>query len=351
MTGGELLVVAGTAAVLSWIAVGRVAAAARDRSLLDVPTDRSSHTTPTPRGGGIGIVAAIAATLLAVALLRGDPSLAALAVPVVAACVVGFVDDRRSLAPAPKMLLLLVVAALALPVARLREVELPFVGVLDLGVLSVPLTLFWLSGFANAFNFMDGINGISGFTAVVCGTTLALATSRAGDAPTAALAAACAGAGLGFLPRNFPSARIFMGDSGSLPLGLLLAMAGVRAATPPSPGSEPALPFPAVVLVVGPYVFDVTFTLVRRALRGAPLGQAHKEHLYQRLARIAGSHATATLVVGAVTAAAAGLALVYGRLGDAAKCLSLTVPPALLLASAPWVLRRDPAARSPEPPR
>src|SRR6185503_11970837 len=88
-----------------------------------------------------------------------------------------------------------------------------------------------------------------------------------------ATALACAG----FLPFNFPKARIFMGDAGSLPLGLLLAWLAVRA------NETGALPFPASILVLGPFLFDVTFTLIRRARAGKNLGEAHKDHLYQRV--------------------------------------------------------------------
>lgn len=341
MTAAVPLAAFAVAAVLSWVGVGRALAFARSRELLDVPNPRSSHTLPTPRGGGLGIVAAVVATVAAWGAWRGEWLLAAPAIPLVCACLVGFADDRRAMRPAPKMGLLLLAAATALPTATVHEVTLPFAGTVPLGVLAVPLSLFWLVGFSNAFNFMDGIDGISGSVTLVAAGAIAWAAAGAGDEPTAVLAAAGAGAALGFLPWNFPRARIFMGDSGSLPLGMLLAMAAAQASARPAPGAARALEFPAAVLLVGPYVFDVAFTLWRRAREGKRIGEPHREHLYQRLSRRLGSHAAATLAVAGATAATSALALAYGGLGDLAKCLSLTAPPLLLLVSARILLRSE----------
>lgn len=335
------------AAVLAWFAVGRVLGFA-ERRLLDVPNARSAHAAPTPRGAGLGIVAAIVVCVAAEALRGGDASVAALALPTLAACAVGFLDDRKSLAWAPKLALLVVATALVLPFAVVREVAVPYAGTLDLGALAAPLTVLWLCGFANAFNFMDGLNGMSGFTALVSGAGFCAAGLLAGDPATAFLGAVVAGAGAGFLPWNFPRARIFMGDSGSLPLGTLLAATAVIAARRTG-GGAPTLEFPAGVLLLGPYVFDVGFTLIRRAAQGKPLGQAHNEHLYQRLSRGLGGHAPSTLTVAALSAGTASLALAYASFGDLGKVLSLLVPPAVLLACVPFVFRlealrrRDPA--------
>jgi UDP-GlcNAc:undecaprenyl-phosphate GlcNAc-1-phosphate transferase len=294
-----------------------------------------------PRGGGVGIVLAIAACGAAWTAHTGDLTDA---VPFAAAFVtalVGLADDRRPMAWPPKLLLLLGAASLALPAATVRTVGVPFAGEVDLGVLAVPLSLAWLCGFANAFNFMDGIDGISGLTALVAGAAFSLAGWLAGDAATAFLGAATAGAAAGFLPWNLPKARIFLGDSGSLPLGLLLAVLAVRVATPHAPGAAPAMAFPAALLLLGPYLFDVTFTLVRRAREGKPLGLAHKEHLYQRLARAWGSHPRSALAFAALTCATAALAFAYGSLGDAGRAVSLLAPPLALLASAPRVFEAE----------
>jgi UDP-GlcNAc:undecaprenyl-phosphate GlcNAc-1-phosphate transferase len=237
------------------------------------------------------------------------------------------------------MLLIVAAAALALPTATLHAVDLPWYGRLALGPLALPLSAFWLVGFTNAFNFMDGINGIAGTTLVISGAAFAVAGAQHGDPDTMLSGALLAGGGLGFLPWNFPRAKIFMGDAGALPLGLLLAVTAIRASRDDAFGSPMSLPFPACVLLVGPYLFDVTFTLFRRWRRRQPLAQAHKEHLYQRLARGLASHTKATLLVGAVEVATACLGVTYGSRGDLGRTLSLLLPTVALLAAVPWILR------------
>lgn len=331
MTPLSILVTFSVSGMVSWLAVGRALAYARSNAVLDVPSSRSAHTTPTPRGGGVGIVFTIMAALVAQSIRHGDGTLVAVALSVLFAAAVGFTDDRRSLPPLTKLALLTAAALIALPAATVRTAHVPYLGTVDLGVLAIPLSLVWLTGFSNAFNFMDGVNGIAALTALVSGLGFAVAGHLAGDEVTAFLGALTAGAALGFLPWNFPHARIFMGDSGSLPLGLLLAIVAARAARPVPPHGVPVLPFAASVLLLGPYVFDVTLTLISRALQGRRLTQAHSDHVYQRLARARGDHSVASLTFASFSAITSVLALVYGGLGDFGRVLCLVVPLVSLL--------------------
>lgn len=353
MTAGDLLLVGAAAAGLTAVCVGIFLVYARRRALVAIPEARSSHTVPTPVGGGVGIIVAILGILAATGWFTSPWLPAALLV----ATATGFADDRSALSPRPKMLLIVAAAALAVPHATIHGVDLPYAGHLDFGLLSVPLTLFWLVSFTNAFNFMDGINGIAGVTLVVTGSAFAVGGLGAGATETAVAGAVLAGGGAGFLPWNFPKAKIFMGDAGALSLGLLIAVTAIRASggqTGLDPAGAPApvvLPFPAAVLLVGPYVFDVSWTLIRRLREGKNLGQAHKEHLYQRLARGLGSHARSTLTFGAVEAGTAWLALTYASRDDLGRVLSLLLPLAALLVSVPWVLRSElRAERASRPP-
>lgn len=350
MSAAYPAVVAAVCAVLSWIGVAGALRYVRRKAVIDIPTDRSSHKVPTPRGGGLGFVTAGAVCFVAEAARRGDPAWALGALPVVAACAIGFADDRRPMSWPLKLVLMFGAAALALPLGRVESVELPYVGRLPLSVLSVPLTLCWICGFGNAFNFMDGVNGISGITAVVSGAGFATAGVVAGDERTAFLGALAAGMGAGFLPWNFPRAKIFMGDGGSLPLGTILAAAAVTAQIPAAPGAAPAIEFPASVLLLGPYMFDVTFTLRRRAREGKKLGQAHSEHLYQRLARGFGSHVPSALAYGGLAAGTSALAVAWRGWGDLGRLLSLILPPLALLASVPWVFARERSRAEPRNP-
>jgi UDP-GlcNAc:undecaprenyl-phosphate GlcNAc-1-phosphate transferase len=316
-------------------ATGLVLAVARRARHLDLPNERSSHAVPTPRSGGLGIVAA----LLVVPLAFPGAGLAP--VPALAiACVVGLLDDARGLAALPKLAGTLLAAAAALPFGVVAIAhDVPFAGGVALGLLAYPLTALWLALYANAFNFMDGIDGIASLTAAVAGAAFALAGARAGDEELAIWGAAVCGGSLGFLPWNFPRARIFLGDAGSLPLGLALAWCAVRA------NATGALAFPASMLLLGPFVFDVAFTLFRRWREGKRFGEAHREHLYQRLARRLGSHVKVSLLYAGFAAATSCLALAYGSFGPLGKLLSLVLPGAAMLGFALLVLRAERARR------
>ncbi len=303
--------------------------------LLAVPNARSSHSRATPSGGGLGIGFAAALLLPLAAWWLAVPWVALVAPAAAVACWCGRRDDRHTLRPRIKFLVLTVAACSLAASAHVDAADVPFVGRVGLGPLALPLTVFWLAGFANLFNFMDGIDGIAGLTAAVTGAVFAIAGLRGGDVALALEGGTLAAAALGFLPWNFPRARIFMGDTGSLVLGLLLADCAVRGA------QSGALPFPAGVLALGPFLFDATFTLARRALRGARLSEAHREHVYQRLARRVGRHPPVSLLYAGFAAGTGALALLYADRGEVGRLLSLLVPPASMLAFAIAVVRED----------
>lgn len=336
-----MAIVGAAVTVLSFLGVRVVLSVARRKELLDHPNERSSHTIPTPSGGGAGLAGAIALVLPVAALLGGTPELLWLLPAVVVACGLGIYDDARPLRAGAKLVALAVASAPVLGVALADRIHLPYLPTFSLAWASVPLTVFWLTGYSNAFNFMDGIDGIAGITAAVSGAVYALAGALASDAATALTGALVLGASLGFLPSNFPRARIFMGDAGSLPLGILLAANALLAADERGVAGAQALSFPASVLLLGPFLFDVVLTLARRAARGARLGQAHREHLYQRLSRQWRGHPRVSLLYGGFVVATGALALGYDRVGDLGKLVSLTVPVLTMLVFAVVVLRAD----------
>jgi UDP-N-acetylmuramyl pentapeptide phosphotransferase/UDP-N-acetylglucosamine-1-phosphate transferase len=253
---------------------------------LDRPNERSLHATPKPRIGGIGIMVGV---LLAFVLLRAEPLLAALAAGL---AIVSFLDDRSHV-PIGLRFGAHALAAVVFVVAAVPDLHPLWQAVLVLATI-------WMT---NLYNFMDGSDGLAGGMALFGFGAYALGAWLAGDVVMSAVAGAIAAAAAAFLAFNFPPAKVFMGDAGSIPLGFLAAALGVvgwRA------GHWPVW-FP--VLAFSPFIVDASVTLARRALRGERVWHAHKSHYYQRLVQLGWGHANTALAEYALMAAcgAAGL--------------------------------------------
>jgi UDP-GlcNAc:undecaprenyl-phosphate/decaprenyl-phosphate GlcNAc-1-phosphate transferase len=203
--------------------------------------------------------------------------------------------------------------------------------------VSAVVGFFWLAGYTNAFNFMDGINGISGVQAGVTGIGMAVVAGLAGGDwghPAVLGALIVAGAGIGFLPHNFPRARMFMGDVSSAPLGFLLAGLVWWAAS--DLGWWLLAP---LALLHANYVFDTGITLVRRVLRRESWHSAHREHFYQRMVRSGKSHAFTTGWEAALQIATAALMLIYLVAGLPGRLLLVGVVVGIWLAFFVWCER------------
>jgi UDP-N-acetylmuramyl pentapeptide phosphotransferase/UDP-N-acetylglucosamine-1-phosphate transferase len=231
----------------------------------------------------------MAGTLLAFALLRAEPLLAGL---VLALAVVSFLDDRSHL-PIGLRFAMHALAAVAFVAVALPE--LPPVW----QVVAV-LAVIWTT---NLYNFMDGSDGLAGGMALFGFVAYALGAWLAGDGIFAALAASAAAAAAAFLAFNFPPARVFLGDAGSIPLGFLAAALGLLG------WREEYWPVWFPVLVFSPFVLDASATLARRVLRGERFWQAHKIHYYQRLVQLGWGHRNTALAEYALMAACGGAAL------------------------------------------
>ena len=277
---------AGTAVARRW---------ALRRSLVDLPNARSSHTQPTPRGGGIAIVAVFvaAATVWAAYSDAGAWALwIAVVPPGLAVAAVGLRDDLR---PLPARVRLAVhVAAAAWLVWGLGG--LPPVHTLgspaDWGIAGHVLAVIAVVWVLNLYNFMDGIDGIAGAQAVfVAGASALLGGAQS---PAFVPLVVLAGASAGFLALNWPPARIFIGDAGSGFLGFVLAglLLANHAAAPPS--------IWLAVILLAVFLADATLTLARRVARGESPHAAHRSHAYQRLSRRWGAHRPVTLAACAV---------------------------------------------------
>lgn len=263
------------------------------RSLMDIPNGRSSHSVPTPRGGGVAIVLSFLAALPLLA------SVGVLAWPVMWAllgaggwvAVVGFLDDHGHIAARWRLLAHFIGAGWALGWLGGLPPLVIFGFDLDLGWLGYALAAFYLVWLLNLYNFMDGIDGIASVEAIcVClGGALLYLLLGEGGAALAPLALALAVAG--FLFWNFPPARIFMGDAGSGFLGIALGVLSLQAAW-----VAPQLLWSWLILL-GVFIVDATWTLFRRLLRGDKVYEAHRSHAYQYASREFGKHLPVTLAV------------------------------------------------------
>ncbi|MDO7895455.1 MraY family glycosyltransferase [Pseudomonas citrulli] len=266
------------------------------RSIIDIPNARSSHSIPTPRGGGVAIVVAFLATLPLLGQLGLVPLgyLVALGGAGALVAIVGFMDDHGHIAARWRLLGHFSAAAWALTwLEGLAPLSL-FGFSVDLSWVGHALAAVYLVWLLNLYNFMDGIDGIASVEAVLAcvGASVLYVLSGFTDLiwPPLILAAAV----LGFLFWNFPPAKIFMGDAGSGFLGIALGIMSLQAAW-----ASPAL-FWAWLILLGVFIVDATVTLIRRFLRGDKVYEAHRSHAYQFASRRYGRHRPVTLAVAAI---------------------------------------------------
>jgi UDP-N-acetylmuramyl pentapeptide phosphotransferase/UDP-N-acetylglucosamine-1-phosphate transferase len=252
---------------------------------VDVPSVRSSHSVPTPRGGGLPIAVGL---LAAVAITRSGAS-AAFAAAVGFFAVLGFLDDLRGLPVLRRLALQATGSAIA---AGLLIVPLHTAAVA--AALLAVAAAAWITGLVNVFNFMDGVNGISGVHALIAGVAYACYAEWGGYPFLLAASLAVAVSALLFLPWNVGRARVFLGDAGSYSLGAALAVLAADAVLR-------GVPVEAVLGPLALYLADTTWTLQRRIRTGERWLQAHRTHVYQRWCDAGWSHQEVTLLTGAVT--------------------------------------------------
>lgn len=322
----------GVAAVISAVIGGPVCRFLAGGNVVDRPGERSSHQRPTVRGGGLGVVAVVLGGGVCLGVSHGWMPLAGVLAAMLLLAGISFWDDLRSLGPWVRFTCHAVAAvvvvsslglwgsgvALGLEVGRVYPIP-PWLGLAG--------ACIWLAGYTNAFNFMDGINGLAALQAVIAGAGSGLLASLASglwDLPSALFAWMVAGAAAGFVPHNFPRARMFMGDVGSAPLGFLLAVTVLW--VPRDAGWWLVIP---LLLLHTNFVLDTGITLLRRVVRGERWYLPHREHFYQRLLRSGRTHAFVTLWEAGLQTVVLGLLVAYlhvgvpARIGIAAAILML----------------------------
>ncbi len=298
------VIVFGVVAVASYVFVYGLRRWAVQRAILDIPNQRSSHTIPTPRGGGAAISTLVIAVGILLVLLGQTQSLSHALIYLGGAAVIailGFRDDLHPLSSKMRFGIQGLVALVTIVgIGYFDRVNVPLLGDISFGILGALLTLVWIVGLTNAYNFMDGSDGLAGGIALCAGLAWAWLTRFDPFASTIALAIAAAS--LGFLGHNWSPAKIFMGDVGSTFLGYSFAVLPLLV--------KDHMPQASVVgvLLLWVFVFDTGFTMIRRWRRHENLLTAHRSHLYQRLIISGRSHRfiailyTALTILGAICA-------------------------------------------------
>lgn len=263
------------------------------RSIIDIPNARSSHSIPTPRGGGVAIVVAfvLALVLLGVFGMETWPVLVGYLGAGTLIAVIGFMDDHGHIAARWRLLGHFLAAIWALFWLGGLAPLTVFGYNLDLGWLGAGAAAFYLVWMLNLYNFMDGIDGIASAEAICACLGACLIYWLTGHAQLIYAPLLLCMAVAGFLVWNFPPAKIFMGDAGSGFLGIILGCLSLQAAWA---GSEFLF---AWLILLGVFVVDATFTLIRRLVRGDKVYEAHRSHGYQFASRLHGRHKPVTLAV------------------------------------------------------
>ncbi|MDQ3799105.1 MAG: glycosyltransferase family 4 protein [Acidobacteriota bacterium] len=295
------------------------------REILDVPNERSSHSVPTPRGGGLVIVLVCLVFYSIYAGLFARNFSAGYFAGAVLIAVVSWFDDLKSVSSALRFLVHAIGAALAISsLGFWREIYLPFAGETNFGSLGIIITFFWIIWLTNAYNFMDGIDGIAGTQGLTAGIGWLLIGVFFNLEITGLLGGVLAFSNLGFLIHNWQPARIFMGDVGSAFQGYTFAVLPLLAAAEMRVGQPSrTMLAAAAVFLVWLFVFDTLYTFFRRLLRGEKFWLAHRSHLYQRLVISGYRHAFVTLLYGILSVIIAAAVLFWLRAGNAPDAVLL----------------------------
>ncbi|NBW95324.1 MAG: glycosyltransferase family 4 protein [Planctomycetia bacterium] len=319
--------------VASAVIVDLVIVMATRYRLVDLPNRRSAHALPTARGGGVAIVITMAAAATAAAFRWPDMSLPIMLGTLLPALVIGFVgviDDMQPLKATLRLLIHIAVAvAITWFLGPLRRLALPGLPEIDLGAAAWPITVLWIVGLTNAYNFMDGIDGMAALGAVVAGLSIAAIAMAVWVPPLMVLGAFLAASAGGFLVFNWQPARVFMGDVGSAFLGTFFA--AMPLLFPEQQRGFVAVP---IVMALWPYIYDPLLSVLRRAANGHNPLEPHREFLFHRLVRSGVPHARVSLLYGVLAGLGglAGLAMVSPRVPLVLRTAAPVVP--ILLAAA-----------------
>ena len=282
---------------ISFVLTHLVRKTAIKRNKFDIPNERSSHQNPTPRGGGVAVVAAFVFGLLAL-LIRGDiasESFYAIVLPGILVAAIGYLDDLGRVTAARLRLIGHFVAAVIAVYILDGLPPMPvFAETLDIGLVGNIIAVLFLVWMLNLFNFMDGIDSITGVEALTSCLILTIFLINKSETELWQVPALLCAAVIGFLYFNWPPARIFLGDIGSGFIGFTIGTISLVIAR-----SQPLITW-AVIILLGVFIVDATVTLIRRLIDKQRISTAHRSHAFQHLANSADRHLKVSLSIAAV---------------------------------------------------
>ncbi|SJZ48212.1 glycosyltransferase family 4 protein [Selenihalanaerobacter shriftii] len=259
---------------------------------VDEPNARRINKHPIPSLGGIAIY--VGFVLSVMLLLEHDIKLVGIIASSTLILIVGLVDDIKGISPKSKFIWQIMAAIVLTSFGiKIQFITNPFGGILYLGKLSIPFTVLWLVAITNTVNLIDGLDGLAAGVSSIAALTLFAVAMQESEFIVMALAIAIAGACLGFLQHNFNPAQIFMGDTGSLFLGFLLATISVIGSLKGAAAMTLIIP----ILALGVPIFDTMFAIIRRHQKGKPIFKADKGHIHHRLLEFGLNHKQAVIVV------------------------------------------------------
>lgn len=295
--------------VVTFIATPIVKRLAIRIGAIDRPNERKVHATLMPRLGGLAIYIGVVASVWW--MVDDYKEILAIMIAATVVLITGIIDDRIELRPLVKLMGQLLAAVIVVYFGMQMEfIHLPFSGAdtFNFGILSIPISILWIVGVTNSINLMDGLDGLaSGVTAIATATMLILAIMM-GNVPVIILASALLGSLIAFLFFNFHPARIFMGDSGSLFLGFMMAvlsLLGFKQAT----FASLILP----ILVLGVPLSDTLFAILRRVANNRPISSPDKQHLHHCLLNLGLSHRKTVLIIYGISAFFGASAILLSR--------------------------------------
>ncbi|WP_163099335.1 glycosyltransferase family 4 protein [Peribacillus alkalitolerans] len=274
----------------------------------DKPNARKVHTKLMPRLGGLAIFIGVMVGYFVSGLY--NQHIISISLGAIIIIVLGVLDDKLELSAKVKLLGQLVVAFLVVQSGLTIDfITIPFVDKIDLGILSIPITVLWIVGITNAINLIDGLDGLAAGISSICIATIAVMAGLNGNILILTIALIVLASTVGFLFYNFHPAKIFMGDTGSLFLGYIISILSLLGLYK----SVTLFSFVVPIIILGVPVFDTTFAIIRRIVNKKPISAPDKSHLHHRILALGFSHRATVLIIYALGIVFSACAFIFSN--------------------------------------